>query len=124
MFPYVFLYGFQRLTNGIRIGPEIHFPPDLLASKHPGLAQYPQMVGHCRPRERGRRSDLGNVKPLSRLEHQHHALAMRVTQRDKNAGDAPPWLWNCLAVSLYHNYMTSYLVVSLYASTDRCQVIA
>jgi hypothetical protein len=35
---------------------------------------------------------------------------MRVTQRHKNTGDAPPCLWNRLAVSLYHSYMTSYLV--------------
>ena len=111
--PYVFLYCLQRLTNGIRVRPEIHFAPDLLASKHPGLAQYPQMVRHCRPRERGRRNDLTNVKSLTRFEHQHDALSMRVTQRHKNAGDAPPSLWNCLAVGLDQDYMTSYVVTLL-----------
>jgi hypothetical protein len=49
---------------------------------------------------------------------------MRVTQRHKNPGDAPPCLWNRLTVSLYHSYMTSYLVSSLYAGTGRCQLVA
>ena len=101
-----------------------YFAPDLLASKHPGLAQYSQMVRHCRPRERRRRNDLTNVKPLSRFEHQHDALPMRVTQRHKNAGDAPPSLWNCLAVSPYQDYITSYVVALLYAPVSRCQVVA
>jgi hypothetical protein len=124
MLSYVFLYCVERLPNGIRIGPEIYFPAGFFASEHTGLAQYPQVVRHRGPRQCGRRNNLANIEAFPRLEHQHDSLPMRIAQRHKNPGDAPPCLWNCLPVSLYHSYMTSYIVALLYALPSRCQAVA
>lgn len=110
MLPYVFPDRVQRFTNGIRIRPEIHFPARFFAPQHAGLAQYPQVVRYRSTRQRRRRNDLADIKALSGLEHQHDSLPMRVTQRHKNPGDAPPCLRNRLAVCLYHSYMTSRIV--------------
>ena len=110
MLSYIFLYCVQRLPNGIRIGPEIDFAAGFFASEHPGLTQYPQVVRHRGPRQCGRRDDLPNVEAFPRLEHQHDSLPMRVTQRHKDPGDASPCFGNRLAVSLYHSYITSYVV--------------
>jgi hypothetical protein len=115
MLSYVFPDCVQRLPNGIRIGPEINFPADFFASEHTSLAQYPQVVRHRGPRQCGGRNDLANVEALPRLEHQHDSLPMRVTQRHKDPGDASPCFWNRLAVCLYQNYITSYIVSLLYA---------
>src|ERR1700682_3058375 len=124
MLSYVFLDCVQRLPNGIRIGREINFPAGFFASEHTGLAQYPQVVRHRGPRQCGRCNDLANVEAFPRLEHQHDSLPMRVTQRHKNPRDASPCFWNRLAVSLYHSYMTSYIVSLLYAWPAPCQEVA